>query len=52
VHLMAVGISVAKRRGATARRLAALEERLAHEFMGDEERQELCDRVLRARRSL
>jgi hypothetical protein len=32
--------------------LAALEERLAHENMGDEARQELRDRVIRARRSL
>jgi hypothetical protein len=51
VHILTVGISVAKRRGTTARRLAALEERLAHELMGDEERQELRDRVLRAKRS-
>jgi hypothetical protein len=51
-HLMAVGISVAKRRGATLRRLAALEERLAHELMDDEERQELRDRILRLRRRL
>ena len=32
--------------------LARLEERLAHEILGDEERQELRDRVLRLRRRL
>ena len=32
--------------------LARLEERLAHELMGDEERQELRDRVIRLRRRL
>jgi hypothetical protein len=51
-HLMAVGLSVARRRGQTARRLDALEERLAHELMDDDERQELRDRVLRLRRRL
>ena len=33
-------------------KLAKLEERLAHELMDDEERQELRDRVLRLRRRL
>jgi hypothetical protein len=33
-----------------ARRLAELEDRLAHELMDDEERQELRDRVLALRR--
>jgi hypothetical protein len=51
-HILAVGISVAKRRGASVRALAALEEDLAHELMDDEERQELRDRVLRLRRRL
>jgi hypothetical protein len=51
-HILAVGISVAKRRGATLRNLAALEDQLAHELMPDEERQELHDRVLRLRRRL
>jgi hypothetical protein len=34
------------------KRLARLEERLAHEFMPDEERQELRDQVIRLRRRL
>jgi hypothetical protein len=34
------------------KRLAKLEERLAHELMDDEERQELRDRVLRLRREI
>ena len=51
-HVLAVGILRAKRRGATLRSLAALEEQLAHELMDDEERQELRDRVLRLRRKL
>jgi hypothetical protein len=38
VHLLMVGISVAKRRGATLRCLDALEERLRHELLDDEER--------------
>jgi hypothetical protein len=33
-------------------RLAALEERLRHELLEDDERQELRDRVLRLRRRL
>jgi hypothetical protein len=33
-------------------RLARLEERLRHELMDDEERQELRDRILRLRRRL
>jgi hypothetical protein len=51
-HILAVGISVAKRRGATLRSLQALEETLAHELLDDEERQELRDRVLALRRRL
>jgi hypothetical protein len=35
-----------------AKRLAKLEEQLAHELMSDEKRQELRDRVRRARRSV
>jgi hypothetical protein len=35
-----------------ARELRLLEERLRHELMDDEERQELRDRVLRFRRHL
>jgi hypothetical protein len=34
------------------KKLAALEERLVHELMDDEERQELRDRVLALRRRL
>ena len=34
------------------KRLAVLEERLAHELMDDEERAELRDRILRLRRKL
>jgi uncharacterized Zn finger protein len=51
-HILAVGILNAKRRGATLRSLAALEDQLSHELMDDEERQELRDRVLRLRRRL
>jgi hypothetical protein len=36
----------------TADKLAKLEERLAHELLDDDERQELRDRVLRLRRRL
>jgi hypothetical protein len=36
----------------TAEKLAKLEERLAHELLSDEERQELRDRVLKLRRRL
>jgi hypothetical protein len=41
--------TVAKRRGATIRALAALEESYRHELLDDEERQHLRDRVLRLR---
>jgi hypothetical protein len=51
-HILAVGVLRAKRRGATLRSLGALEDQLAHDFMDDEERQELRDRVLRLRRRL
>jgi predicted nucleic acid-binding Zn finger protein len=51
-HILAVGISVAKRRGATVRALARLEESYRHELMDEEQRQELRDRVLRLRRRL
>jgi hypothetical protein len=36
----------------TEEKLAKLEERLAHELMDDEERQEVHDHVLRLRRRL
>ena len=45
-HVYAVGIHRAKRRGTTARRLAALEEMYRHEILSDEERCELRDRIL------
>ena len=48
-HVYAVGIHRAKRRGTTARRLAALEEMYEHEILSDEERMELRDRILRIR---
>ena len=48
-HVYAVGIRRAKRRGTTARRLAALEELYRHEILSDEERCELRDRILRIR---
>ena len=52
VHLLTVGISVAKRRGETRRRLQELEETLRHELLPDEGRQEVRDLVLRLRRRL
>ncbi len=52
VHLYAVGIHRAKRRGASARRLRALEERLAHEDLPADARCELADEVLGLRRRL
>jgi hypothetical protein len=52
-HILAVGISVARRCGETGRRLEALEERIRHEFfVDDEERQELRGRIARIRRRL
>jgi hypothetical protein len=51
-HILCIGVLRAKRRGATLRNLAALEEDLAHEILEDTERQELRDRVLRLRRRL
>ena len=48
-HVYAVGIHRAKRRGTTARRLAALEEMYRHEILSNEERMELRDRILRIR---
>ncbi len=47
VHILAVAIYRAKRRGATARRLAAVEDALAHELLDDEARMELRDEILR-----
>jgi hypothetical protein len=44
--------STADAHPSTEEKLAKLEERLRHELMDDEERQELRDRVLRLRRRL
>jgi hypothetical protein len=46
---MANADSSAPAHPSTAEKLAKLEERLAHELMDDEERQELRDRVLKLR---
>jgi predicted nucleic acid-binding Zn finger protein len=51
-HVYAVGIRRAKRRGATARKLAALEDRYEHELADEDERAELLDTIRRLRRSL
>ncbi len=51
-HLLAVAVKKAKRRGVSARRLAALEERLAHEDLPADERLEVLDEVLVLRRKL
>ena len=51
-HVYAVGIHRAKRRGATARRLAALEEKYCHELMDEAERCELLDEIRGLRRRL
>jgi hypothetical protein len=42
----------AKQHEPTAEKLAKLEERLAHELMDDEERQELRECILKLRRRL
>ncbi len=52
VHLMAAAVRRAKRRGATVRRLAALEDRARHELLEDEVRAELVDEAARLRRRL
>ncbi len=51
-HLLAVAVKRAKRRGATARRLAALEDRYEHEVLDDEARLELLEEVSALRRRL
>ena len=51
-HLLAVAVKRAKRRGATARRLAALEERSRSENLDVDERLEVLDEVARLRRRL
>ncbi len=49
-HLFAVGIHRAARRSATADSLAALEEAYAHEMADPDERCEMRERIVRARR--
>ena len=51
-HLLAVAVKRAKRRGATARRLAALEERSRSEILDADDRLELQDHVVKLRRRL
>jgi hypothetical protein len=51
-HLYAVGIHRAKRRGASARKLAALEDRYEHELLDEDERCGLLDTIRRLRRKL
>ena len=50
VHLYALGVHLAKRRGTTARRLAALEDRYDQELLDDETRLELLDEIRCLRR--
>ncbi len=49
VHLYALGVHLAKRRGSTARRLVALEDRYEHEDLAEEGRLELLDEIRRLR---
>ncbi len=51
-HVLAVAVKRAKRRGASARRLAALSERHDHELMDEAERCELMDEIRGLRRRL
>jgi len=51
-HLLAVAVKRAKRRGASARRLAALSERHDHELLDEAERCELMDEIRGLRRRL
>ena len=52
VHQLAVGACRARRRGASARRLAALSERHDHELLDEAERCELMDEIRGLRRRL
>jgi hypothetical protein len=52
VHLLAVAVCRAKRRGATVRKLAELEERYNHEDLLMEERLELRETIVRLSRKL
>lgn len=49
-HILAASLGRAKRRGTTARRLAALEERYDHEDLDAEARLEFLDEIRRLRR--
>ncbi len=51
-HVLAVAVKRAKRRGASARRLAALSERHDHELLDEAERCELLDEIRGLRRRL
>ena len=51
-HVLAVAVKRAKRRGASARRLAALSERHDHELLDEAERCELMDEIRGLRRRL
>jgi hypothetical protein len=51
-HLLAVAVQKAKRRGASARLLAKLEDRHRHGLMDPDERCELGDVISRLRRKL
>jgi hypothetical protein len=51
-HVLAVAVKRAKRRGAAARRLAALSERHDHELLDEAERCELLDEIRGLRRRL
>ncbi len=52
VHLLAVAVCRAKRRGTSARRLAALEDRYEHEDLDLDERLELWSEIVGLRRRL
>ncbi len=51
-HVLAVAVKRAKRRGASARKLAALEDRYEHELVADDARMELLDEIRALRRRL
>jgi hypothetical protein len=52
IYAAAIANAARRRRGATFRSLAALEDQLRHELMPDADRQELRDRVLALRQRL
>jgi hypothetical protein len=51
-HVLAAAVKRAKRRGTSARTLAALEERYDHELLDSEERLELLDEIRGLRRAV